>query len=70
MPFARIKQISGGISWCEAVSIAVGIIVVRFNNSAAIIGEIAEILVYDRVLSTPERQTVEAYLYEKYVTGP
>jgi len=29
-------------------------------------GDIAEIIVYDRALTTPERQQVEAYLNEKY----
>jgi hypothetical protein len=33
-------------------------------------GLIAEILIYDRALSESERVSVEAYLTEKYVTGP
>jgi hypothetical protein len=33
-------------------------------------GHIAEIIVYDRVLSATERQAVESYLQQKYITTP
>jgi hypothetical protein len=33
-------------------------------------GQMAEILIYDTALSTQDRQAVEAYLNEKYITGP
>lgn len=36
------------------------------NLQELLIGEVAEIVVYNRVLTTPERQQVEAYLNAKY----
>jgi hypothetical protein len=42
----------------------------RFTADTGLNGDIAEILVYDRVLSASERQSVESYLTAKYVPEP
>jgi RHS repeat-associated protein len=41
----------------------------RFNSSEYLLGDIAEILVYDRVLSATEREAAHFYLYRKYQFG-
>ena len=38
----------------------------QFLGGSSLDGQIAEIVIYSRVLTTPERQQVEAYLNEKY----
>ena len=38
-------------------------------DNYGLIGEIAEVVIYDSVLSDTERSAIEDYLYEKYVSG-
>ena len=37
-----------------------------YNSGGPLLGDIAEVILYDRVLTTAERQGVEEYLYAKY----
>lgn len=43
---------------------------VRFNNSYTLNGDIAEVLIYNTVLSSASRDSVESYLNGKYVIDP
>jgi hypothetical protein len=55
----------------ESMQDMAGIVVgARYTLTNFLVGHVAELLVYDEVLSAADRQAVESYLTTKYASGP